>query len=164
MCDVLQSLASYRKQDVLRLMIIYLDQVGEAGEAAVEYLDLFCRLITADNQKEAKLEFALTSNIVSTLGKLLLKEISRLEEGEAQMSAISHSGQVSSDLRLGSSLEKIVKLLLVLVSNRASEFGSKLIQPILRGYLSLCRLVLLRTKAIEDAQSGPGLDVIDLQF
>ena len=54
-CDVLQSLATSRKQDVLRLMIIYLDHVGEAGEAAVEYLDLFCRLITADNQKEAKL-------------------------------------------------------------------------------------------------------------
>ena len=70
------------------------------------------------------------------------------------MNAMSHSGQVSSDLRLGSSLEKIVKLLLVLVANRASEFGAKLIQPILRGYLSLCRLVLLRTKSIEDAQSA----------
>lgn len=160
-CDVMLGLASSRKNDVVRLMSIYLEKVSEAGEAAVEYLDLFCRLITTDSnkfvtttQREPKIDFALASSIVSILGDLLLKEIARLEQGEHEMTVMSSNGQVSADLRLGSTLEKIVKLLLVLVSNKASEFGSRLIQPILRGYLSLCRLVLLRTKAIEDAQSG----------
>lgn len=153
-CEVMHSLASSRRNDVVRLMAVYLENVSVAQEAAVEYLELFCRLITADNGKEVKLDFALASSIVSVLGGLLLKEISRLEEGEHKMAVLSATGQVSADLRLGSTLEKIVKLLLLLVTNKASDFGSKLIQPILRGYLSLCRLVLLRTKSIEDAQSG----------
>jgi hypothetical protein len=52
-------------------------------------------LINGENQKE------LTAPIVSILGELVLKEISRLEATEEEMKLTSFDGQISADLRLG---------------------------------------------------------------
>ena len=97
-CNILFFLGSgllLQFQSSIRLLSVYLDKVSDAGESAVEYLELLCKLINGENQKE------LTAPIVSILGELVLKEISRLEATEEEMKLTSFDGQISADLRLG---------------------------------------------------------------
>ena len=134
-------LSQTRRADIFRLMSIYLEQVEGAGESAYEFLQLYHEL--AANTKP---DIAITNYILSIFGDLLSKSISQLENQEIDLASTNQ--QSSADMRLGLSLDQIVRILKVLVKNQPTgQSTNGLIQPILRGYLSLCRLVLLRTQA-----------------
>ena len=92
----------------------------------------------------------LTNYVLAVCGRLLSNAIQKLEHAEVELTT---SQMRSTDMCLGTSLSRIVKILAILVTNQP-QGKHGLVQPILRGYLSLCRLVMLRTKSIEDAQSG----------
>ena len=150
-CDVMLGLSHSRRSDIFRLMSGYLENVEAAGESASEFLELYA--VLASNMKP---DNAITNYILSILGDLLSKSITNLENRELEMSAAN----CQADMRLGMSLEKVVKILKILIKNQPNGKHA-LIQPILKGYLSLCRLVLMRTKAIEDAQTGL-LDLLEI--
>ena len=144
-CRVMSKLNQSRRNDIFRLMSSYLEYVDKAGESATEFLELYATLAST-----TKLDNELTNYVLAVCGKLLSNQIQSLENAEIELTT---SQMRSTDMCLGTSLEKIVKILKILVKNQP-QGKHGLVQPILRGYLSLCRLVMLRTKSIEDAQSG----------
>ena len=140
----------------------FLDEIGSSGETAHEYITLYKSLL---NQAHWKHYLALRG-VLGRIGRLLNDEIDKLTELEET--------SLSSDLSLGFALRaytgwKITttvsqanKLHDVTVAELLTMFASEdnikrhykrhLVRVVLGGYLSLRRLIVQRTKLIDDAE------------
>ncbi|XP_070615566.1 E3 ubiquitin-protein ligase UBR4 isoform X3 [Erythrolamprus reginae] len=146
-CTIVEALATIpsRKQQVLDLLTSYLDELSVAGECAAEYLALYQKLI-----KPARWKVYLAARgVLPYVGNLITKEIARLLAQE--------EATLSTDLQQGYALKSITgrKGLLssfVEVESIKRHFKSRLVGTVLNGYLCLRKLVVQRTKLIDETQ------------
>ncbi|CAB0040844.1 unnamed protein product, partial [Trichogramma brassicae] len=131
-----------RKKEVLLLLTSYLDELCIAGESSAEYLTLFQNLIRQGPWKQ----FLAVRGVLNTLADLLSREIAELHRLEETT--------LTSDLAQGYSLKMLTELLATFLDqeNIKQHYKGRLVGAVLNGYLSLRRLVVQRTRLIDDTQ------------
>ncbi|XP_037079445.1 E3 ubiquitin-protein ligase UBR4-like [Pollicipes pollicipes] len=142
--DMVETLAHEpaRKRRILDMLASYLGDVSEAGETAAEFIGLYQKLINANHWKY----YLTTKGILGLLADLITKEIESLNKLEETT--------LNSDLSQGYALKELTDLLasfLELESVR-SRHKARLLGTVLHGYLSLRRLVIQRTKLVDETQ------------
>uniref|UniRef100_A0A4W3HBC8 Ubiquitin protein ligase E3 component n-recognin 4 n=1 Tax=Callorhinchus milii TaxID=7868 RepID=A0A4W3HBC8_CALMI len=143
-CTIVEALTTIpsRKQQVLDLLTSYLDELSVAGECAAEYLSLYQKLI-----KPAQWKIYLAARgVLPHIGNLITKEIAHLLALE--------EATLSTDLQQGYALKSLTALLssFVEVESIKRHFKSRLVGTVLNGYLCLRKLVVQRTKLIDETQ------------
>ncbi|EDO43429.1 predicted protein [Nematostella vectensis] len=143
-CTIVESLCQgpNRRKHMLDLLTSFLDEVGSAGENASEYFQLYQRLIQPSYWKfYLSLQGALLQ-----IGQLITQEIERLSYLE--------QNTLSSDLSQGYALKMLTELLASFIEHDSikQKFKGKLVGTVLNGYLSLRRLIVQRTKLIDETQ------------
>ncbi|KAJ8682718.1 hypothetical protein QAD02_018510 [Eretmocerus hayati] len=143
-CNMVENLShgTERKKEVLLLLTSYLDELCVAGESSAEYLNLYQNLIKQAPWKQ----FLAVRGVLNILAELLTKEIAELHRLEETT--------LTSDLAQGYSLKMLTELLYTFLDqeNIKQHYKSKLVGAVLNGYLSLKRLVVQRTRLIDDTQ------------
>lgn len=131
-----------RKREMLDLLTGFLKYIGEAGEASEEFLMLY-RCLAEDTPWREYLVLKGVLTHVADLLKIEIEKIHRLEETT-----------LSSDLAQGYALRQLVELLAMFLDKPKIRqvYKGKLLGPVLQGYLSLRRLVVQRTRLVDDAQ------------
>lgn len=139
--EALFTVQSSRK-DIIDLLTSYLSEVGPAGECAQEFYYLYKNLISSDHWKY----YLALQGILIKISGLITIEIDNLQELEETT--------LNSSLALGYSLKMLVELLesFVTVPKIRSQYKSKLVGFVLKDYLSLRKLVVQRTKVIDETQ------------
>ncbi|KAK7478490.1 hypothetical protein BaRGS_00030249, partial [Batillaria attramentaria] len=143
-CSVIESIsqvASHRKE-VIDMLTGCLEQVGQSGECANEFLGLYKRLIAPAHWKV----YLAIKGVLQRLGTLITQEVEHLQHLEETT--------LSSDLAQGYALKALTELLWLFVEHDKikSHYKNKLVGFILNGYLSLRKLVVQRTKLIDETQ------------
>lgn len=143
-CALITSLSrTYeRRREILNLLTDFLKYVGEAGEASAEFLALYRSLADETPWKQ----YLSLRNVLTKIANLLEIEIEKIHYLE--------EATLSSDLAQGFALRQLVELMSVFLENPAirQTYKSKLLGSVLQGYLSLRKLVVQRTRLIDDAQ------------
>ncbi|XP_014236597.1 protein purity of essence isoform X3 [Trichogramma pretiosum] len=143
-CNMVENLCqgTERKKEVLLLLTSYLDELCTAGESSAEYLTLFQNLIRQGPWKQ----FLAVRGVLNTLADLLSREIAELHRLEETT--------LTSDLAQGYSLKMLTELLATFLDqeNIKQHYKGRLVGAVLNGYLSLRRLVVQRTRLIDDTQ------------
>ncbi|XP_010769119.1 LOW QUALITY PROTEIN: E3 ubiquitin-protein ligase UBR4 [Notothenia coriiceps] len=143
-CTIVEALTTIpsRKQQVLDLLTSYLDELSVAGECAVEYLGLYQKLIKPTHWKV----YLAARGVLPYIGNLITKEIANLLALE--------EATLSTDLQQGYALKSLTGLLssFVEVESIKRHFKSRLVGTVLNGYLCLRKLVVQRTKLIDETQ------------
>ncbi|KAJ8017247.1 hypothetical protein DPEC_G00015820 [Dallia pectoralis] len=143
-CTIVEALTSIpsRKQQVLDLLTSYLDELSVAGECAAEYLGLYQKLIKPAHWKV----YLAARGVLPYIGNLITKEIANLLALE--------EATLSTDLQQGYALKSLTGLLssFVEVESIKRHFKSRLVGTVLNGYLCLRKLVVQRTKLIDETQ------------
>ncbi|XP_028980055.2 E3 ubiquitin-protein ligase UBR4 isoform X4 [Esox lucius] len=143
-CTIVEALTSIpsRKQQVLDLLTSYLDELSAAGECAAEYLGLYQKLIKPAHWKV----YLAARGVLPYIGNLITKEIANLLALE--------EATLSTDLQQGYALKSLTGLLssFVEVESIKRHFKSRLVGTVLNGYLCLRKLVVQRTKLIDETQ------------
>ncbi|XP_030194560.1 E3 ubiquitin-protein ligase UBR4 isoform X5 [Gadus morhua] len=143
-CTIVEALTTIpsRKQQVLDLLTSYLDELSVAGECAVEYLGLYQKLIKPAHWKV----YLAARGVLPYIGNLITKEIANLLSLE--------EATLSTDLQQGYALKSLTGLLssFVEVDSIKRHFKSRLVGTVLNGYLCLRKLVVQRTKLIDETQ------------
>ncbi|XP_022084216.1 E3 ubiquitin-protein ligase UBR4-like isoform X1 [Acanthaster planci] len=143
-CNIVESLCqvSSRRQQMLDLLTSYLDEVGPSGESAAEFLTLYQRLTKAPHWKL----YLAAKGLLPHVGVLITKEIDILLSLEETT--------LSSDLSQGYALKMLTELLasFLEVDTIRRHYKSKLLGPVLNGYLALRKLVVQRTKLVDETQ------------
>lgn len=143
-CNILEHIASTftRKRNVLRLLTSFLVELGTAGESALEYLTLYQNLIQDVPWKQ----YLTVHGVLGTLAELVTKEIQQLHHLEETT--------LTSDLTQGFALNWLTELLSSFLEDAAirRQYKGRLVGAVLNGYLSLRRLVIQRTRLIDDTQ------------
>ena len=131
-----------RKRVIIDLLTSFLDQVSEAGEAAQEFVALYQRMIANDQWKF----YLAIKGILATLAKLIMAEIDQLDKLEHQ--------SLSSDLAQGFALKTMTDIFASFMAMDPIKrvFKGRLLSTVLHGYLSLRRLVVQRTKLVDQTQ------------
>merc|ERR1712020_236783 len=143
-----------RKKYVLDLLTTFLDELGDAGESAAEFVALYQRLIGGsiahnnggnDDDNSWKLYLAVKGVLFKIAGLITeeIEEISKLE-----------SLTLGSDLAQGYALKTLSDIFasFLSVARIKSAYKKRLLSTVLHGYLSLRRLVVQRTKLIHQTQ------------
>lgn len=145
-CSLVEALfqTHSRREDLIMMLTGYLDDIGSAGEYAQEFFTLYHSLITQDHWKF----YLALKGVLLHLGTLITKEIEKLNELEETT--------LNSDLSEGCALKMLVDLLTVFVDVESIQkhYKSRLVAFILNGYLSLRKLVVQRTKIIDETQDN----------
>uniref|UniRef100_M4AWS3 Ubiquitin protein ligase E3 component n-recognin 4 n=1 Tax=Xiphophorus maculatus TaxID=8083 RepID=M4AWS3_XIPMA len=143
-CTIVEALTTIpsRKQQVLDLLTSYLDELSVAGECAAEYLGLYQKLIKPTHWKV----YLAARGVLPYVGNLITKEIANLLALE--------EATLSTDLQQGYALKSLTGLLssFVEVESIKRHFKSRLVGTVLNGYLCLRKLVVQRTKLIDETQ------------
>jgi len=143
-CNILETmcLVPARKQHILDMLTSFLEDIGSSGEAATEFLSLYEKLISTGHWKY----YLALKGVLITISNLLTKEIEELASLE--------NTTLSSDLSQGLALKVLTKLLSVFleVPTIKQSYKSRLVGSVLNGYLSLRKLVVQRTKVIDETQ------------
>lgn len=143
-CALITSLSRThdRKREILNLLTDFLKYIGEAGEASAEFLILY-RSLTDETPWRQYLALKGVLTLIADLLTAEIEKIHRLEETT-----------LSSDLAQGYALRQFVELMSMFLENSAirQSYKGKLLGPVLQGYLSLRKLVVQRTRLIDDAQ------------
>ncbi|XP_071948294.1 E3 ubiquitin-protein ligase UBR4-like isoform X1 [Antedon mediterranea] len=143
-CNIVESLCqvSSRCQKMLDLLTSYLDEVGRSGESAAEFLSLYQRLIKEPHWKR----YLAAKGVLPHIGGLITYEIEQLVALE--------DTTLSSDLSQGYSLKMLTELLssFIEVDTIKQHYKGKLLGTVLNGYLSLRKLVVQRTKLVDETQ------------
>ncbi|XP_077460740.1 E3 ubiquitin-protein ligase UBR4 isoform X2 [Stigmatopora argus] len=143
-CTIVEALTTIpsRKQQVLGLLTSYLDELSLAGECAAEYLGLYQKLIKPTHWKV----YLAARGVLPYIGNLITKEIANLLALE--------EATLSTDLQQGYALKSFTGLLasFVEVESIKRHFKSRLVGTVLNGYLCLRKLVVQRTKLIDETQ------------
>lgn len=127
---------------MLVLLTSYLGELNKAGESAAEYLALYQNLI----QEVPYKQFLTIKGVLVILADLITKEIEQLHYLEETT--------LTSDLAQGYALSQLTELLQSLLEDAAirRQHKSRLVGAVLNGYLSLRRLVIQRTRLIDETQ------------
>lgn len=143
-CNMVESLCqgTERKKEVLVLLTCYLEELRSAGESSTEFLSLYQSLIRQPPWKQ----FLAVRGVMSLLADLLTREIEELHRLEETT--------LTSDLAQGYSLKMLTELLATFLEqeNIKQQYKGRLVGAVLNGYLSLRRLVVQRTRLIDDTQ------------
>uniref|UniRef100_A0A673KP75 E3 ubiquitin-protein ligase UBR4 n=1 Tax=Sinocyclocheilus rhinocerous TaxID=307959 RepID=A0A673KP75_9TELE len=143
-CTIVEALTTIpsRKQQVLDLLTSYLDELSIAGECAAEYLALYQKLIKPAHWKV----YLAARGVLPYIGNLITKEIAHLLALE--------EATLNTDLQQGYALKSLTGLLssFVEVESIKRHFKSRLVGTVLNGYLCLRKLVVQRTKLIDETQ------------
>lgn len=132
-----------RKREILDLLTGFLQFIGDAGEASEEFLILY-RCLAEDTPWRQYL--VLKKSVLFLITDLLnieIEKIHRLEETT-----------LSSDLAQGYALRQLIGLLSMFLDNPKIRqvYKGRLLGPVLQGYLQLRKLVVQRTRLVDDAQ------------
>ncbi|XP_068695175.1 E3 ubiquitin-protein ligase UBR4-like isoform X2 [Montipora foliosa] len=143
-CTMIESLCQIpsRQQHLLDLLTSYLEEVRSAGENAAEFFQLYQRLTQPTYWK---FYLALQGALLQ-IGQLVTKEIEHLTYLEQYT--------LSSDLSQGYALKMLAELMSSFLEHEGikQKFKGRLVATVLNGYLSLRRLVVQRTKLIDETQ------------
>ncbi|XP_032676900.1 protein purity of essence isoform X4 [Odontomachus brunneus] len=143
-CNMIESLCqgTERKKEVLVLLTCYLEELRTAGESSTEFLTLYQSLIRQSPWKQ----FLAVRGVMTLLADLLTREIEELHRLEETT--------LTSDLAQGYSLKMLTELLATFLEqeNIKQQYKGRLVGAVLNGYLSLRRLVVQRTRLIDDTQ------------
>jgi len=131
-----------RRGEIIDLLTSYLCEIGPAGECAQEFYYLYKNIILSDHWR---FYLALKGVLIKISGFMEL-EIDKLQELEETT--------LTSSLSLGYSLRMLLELMtaFVTVPRIRSRYKTKLVGCVLKGYLSLRKLVVQRTKVIDETQ------------
>ncbi|XP_064395390.1 E3 ubiquitin-protein ligase UBR4-like isoform X5 [Halichondria panicea] len=145
-CRLVESLCvgEARHRQVLDLLCSFLDQVSKAGESAQEYLELL-HTLTSDPTHKWKSYLAMRG-VLPQIGDLIAAEIEHM--------TVLEDSTMSFNLSQGYALKMLTVLLqsFLEVESIKRNYKGKLVSVILAGYLSLKRLVIQRTKRIDESQ------------
>ncbi|KAL5011609.1 hypothetical protein ScPMuIL_010160, partial [Solemya velum] len=143
-CSIMESLSHVpaRKKEIIDMLTSCLDNIGRSGECAMEFLTLYKRVIAPVHWKH----YLAVKGVLLHLGDLITKEVDHLEYLEETT--------LTSDLSQGYALRALTELLSLFVEhdNIKHHYKSKLVGYVLNGYLSLRKLVVQRTKLIDETQ------------
>lgn len=145
-CSLVESFfqATNKKVEIVHLLTSYLDSVNENGTCSIEFFNLYTNIIKQDHWKY----YLALKGLLQHLGRLINVEIERL--------LVLDDENINSDLSDGLTLKLLVDLLIsfVDVDLIRHHYKSKLVVFILNGYLSLRKLVVRRTKIIDETQDN----------
>ena len=132
------------RKKMIDSLTMFLVEVGEAGEASEEFMELYQRLLTTGDWKY----YLAVRGVPATVAKLITKEIVMFGQLEQT--------RLSSDLALGYAVKQLTVLLGGLLHHAKIKtvYKSRLVSDVLGGYLSLRRLVVQRTKMIDETQDS----------
>nr|XP_006813905.1 PREDICTED: E3 ubiquitin-protein ligase UBR4 [Saccoglossus kowalevskii] len=143
-CNIVEALCEVqnRRQQVLDLLTAYLDELHTAGESATEFLCLYQKLIKPTHWKL----YLAAKGVLPHIGDLIAKEIDHL--------TVLEETTLSSDLSQGYALKMLTELLssFVELDTIKQHYKGKLVGTVLNGYLSLRKLVVQRTKLVDETQ------------
>lgn len=127
---------------ILLLLTCFLNELSTAGESSAEFLTLYQNLIQETPYKQ----FLTIHGVLGILAKLITKEIEQLHYLEETT--------LTSDLAQGYALSQLTELLQSFLEEPAirRHYKGRLVGAVLNGYLSLRRLVVQRTRLIDDTQ------------
>lgn len=143
-CNIIESWCSTfeRKKQFLNILTSYLDELTSAGENAAEFLALYQKLIEDAPWKQ----YLAMQGVLTKLAELLTHEIQELHRLEETT--------LTSDLAQGYALIQLTELLASFLYNDGirRQYKGRLVAAVLNGYLSLRRLVVQRTRLVDDTQ------------
>lgn len=143
-CSVIEAISQVfsRRKEVIDMLTSCLKEVGPSGECASEFLGLYKRLINQDKWKF----YLAVKGVMTQLAHLIAKEVDHLQYLEETT--------LSSDLAQGFALKSLTELLALFIEQEQlkQHYKNRLVGHVLNGYLSLRRLVVQRTKLIDDTQ------------
>ena len=143
-CNMIESFCNGydRTKEMIDLLTTFLDELGEAGESASEYVALYQRLISTDHWKY----YLSVKGVLNTIASLITQEIQNLSELE--------NVTLNSDLAQGFALKTLTDIFSSFVAMKTikSAYKGRLVSTVLHGYLSLRRLVVQRTKLVDQTQ------------
>lgn len=131
-----------RKREILDLLTSFLKNIGECGEASAEFIALY-RILADETPWRQYLALKGVLSLIADLLTVEIEKIHRLEETT-----------LSSDLAQGYALRQLVEMMAMFLDNPPirKAFKGKLLGSVLQGYLNLRKLVVQRTRLIDDAQ------------
>lgn len=143
-CSMVEALCQddTRRHQILDLLSSCLGDLGKAGQNAAEFLQLYQKLSGPEMWKS----YLAIKGILPQLGVLITREIEHLTELERTT--------LSSDLSQGYALKMLTELLVSFIEHDQirRRYKSRLVATILDGFLALKRLVIQRTKLVDDTQ------------
>ncbi|XP_072386468.1 E3 ubiquitin-protein ligase UBR4 [Diabrotica undecimpunctata] len=143
-CNIIEIMCSSfeRKRDMLDLLTHFLAELNTAGESSAEFLAIYQELIAETPWKQ----YLTVNGVLTVLAHLITIEIEQLHRLEETT--------LTSDLAQGYALNQITELLSYFLDDVAirRQYKSRLVGAVLNGYLSLRRLVVQRTRLIDDTQ------------
>ena len=124
------------------LLTRFLEELSGAGESSSEFLSLYQNLI----QELPWKQYLTVHGVLITLAELITKEIEHLHYLEETT--------LTSDLTQGYALNQMTELLSSFLEDVSirRQYKGRLVGAVLNGYLSLKRLVVQRTRLIDDTQ------------
>lgn len=143
-CSLIEALFQVpsRSKEIIDMLASCLDDLGSAGESGAEFFSLFKTLVRQDHWKY----YLALKGILLHLGSLINREIEVLNELEETT--------LNTDLSEGSALKMLVDLLTIFVEVGPirRQYKTRLVAFVLNGYLSLRKLIVQRTKIIDETQ------------
>uniref|UniRef100_A0A182JT95 UBR-type domain-containing protein n=1 Tax=Anopheles christyi TaxID=43041 RepID=A0A182JT95_9DIPT len=143
-CALITSLSrtNERKRELLDLLTSFLRYVGESGEASAEFLALYRMLADETPWRQ----YLALKGVLTLLVQLVTEEIEKIHCLEETT--------LSTDLAQGYALRQLVELMALFLENPQirKAYKGKLLGPVLQGYLDLRKLIVQRTRLIDDAQ------------
>ncbi|VVC25973.1 Hypothetical protein CINCED_3A011321 [Cinara cedri] len=144
-CAIFEGIAQVpeRKKEILDLLTGFLTELGNAGENCAEFLALYQNLIQQTPWKQ----YLALRGVLLMISDIITKEIKHLHYLEETT--------LTSDLAQGFVLKSLTGLLASFLEfdSIKQQFKGRLVGAILNGYLSLRRLVVQRTRLIDETQS-----------
>jgi len=145
-CSLVEALFQIpnRRKELIDILTCYLDDLGVAREYSQEFFSLYHNMIQQDHWKF----YLALKGVLVHFGILITQEIEKLNELEETT--------LNSDLSEGCILKMLVDLLTIFVNVNLirKHYKSRLVAFILNGYLSLRKLVVQRTKIIDETQDN----------
>ncbi|XP_077505275.1 E3 ubiquitin-protein ligase-like protein poe isoform X4 [Amblyomma americanum] len=143
-CSLVKALCQVpsRCREMLDLLTTYLDDLGTAGESGAKFLALYQSLIAPDHWKH----YLAIKGLLPRLGNLITAEIEQL--------TLLEETTLNADLSQGFALKMLTELLasFIEVDSIRQQYKARLVGCVLNGYLSLRKLVVQRTKLVDETQ------------
>ncbi|XP_074029001.1 E3 ubiquitin-protein ligase-like protein poe [Leptinotarsa decemlineata] len=143
-CNIIEYMCGNfeRKREILNLLTHFLVELSIAGESSAEFLTLYQNLI----QEVPWKQYLTVHGVLVVLAHLITVEIEKLHKLEETT--------LTSDLAQGYALNQLTELLSSFLDDACirRQYKGRLVGAVLNGYLSLRRLVVQRTRLIDDTQ------------
>jgi E3 ubiquitin-protein ligase UBR4 len=142
MLDIFGRCSWDRSKKMVDLLASFLGELGSAAEASTEFVDLFNKIISQGQWKY----YLAFKGVLQKISNLITIEIDKLNRLEMVT--------LNADLAQGFALKTLTDLLSSFVDVEPIKMTYKtgLVSTVLHGYLSLRRLVVQRTKLIDQTQ------------